>query len=67
MSQKEKVDIHEPWQRNPWVWLIIAIPALTVAGCLVTVYLALTRPDYLMDDYANAPVQAEQAPGAPAG
>jgi hypothetical protein len=64
MSQKEQVDIHEPWQRNPWVWLIIAIPALTVAGCLMTVYLALTRPDFLVGDYANAPVPAEQAPGA---
>jgi hypothetical protein len=67
MSRKEKVDIHEPWQRNPWVWLIIAIPALTVAGCLVTVYLALSRPDYLVDDYAKAPVPAEQASAAPAG
>jgi hypothetical protein len=67
MLHKEKVDIHEPWQRNPWVWLIIAIPALTVAGCLVTVYLALTRPDYLVDDYANAPTRAERAAAAPVG
>jgi hypothetical protein len=63
MSQNEYVD--EPWQRNPWVWLVIAIPSLTVAGCLVTVYLALSRPDYLVGDYAGAPAQAEQS-AAPA-
>lgn len=41
---------HEPWYRNHWVWLIIAIPSLTVAGCMVTIYLALTNPDYLVKD-----------------
>jgi hypothetical protein len=40
----------EPWQRNPWVWLIIAIPALTVAGCMFTIYLALTNPHILVGD-----------------
>lgn len=35
----------ERWQGNPMVWLVIAIPALTVAGCLLTVFLALTHPD----------------------
>lgn len=67
MAGKDKVvDSQEPWQRNPWVWLIIAIPALTVAGCLVTVYLALTRPDYLVGDYAVAPPGVEQVSGEPA-
>ena len=41
---------NEPWYRNPWVWLIIAIPALTVIGGLFTIYLAISRPDYLVDD-----------------
>jgi len=43
----------EPWQRNPWVWLVIAIPALTVAGCMLTLFLALTNPDYLVQDTAT--------------
>ena len=43
----------EPWHRNPWVWLIIAIPSLTVAGCMLTMYLALTNPHILVSD--NAP------------
>jgi hypothetical protein len=40
----------EAWYRNPWVWLIIAIPSLTVAGCLFTIYLALSNPDHLVTD-----------------
>jgi uncharacterized protein len=43
---------NEPWYRNPWVWLIIAIPSLTVVGGLITLYLALSRPDYLVSDTA---------------
>lgn len=42
--------MHEPWYRNPWVWLLIAIPSLTVAGCLLTIYLALTNPVILVSD-----------------
>jgi hypothetical protein len=38
----------EPWYRNPWVWLIIAIPSLTVAGCMLTIYLAITHPHILV-------------------
>jgi len=47
-----QVDIDEPWYRNPWVWLLIAIPSLTVAGCMLTIYLALTNPHILV---GNAP------------
>ena len=46
----------EPWYRNPWVWLLIAIPSLTVAGCMVTLYLALSRPHILVSDAAPTPV-----------
>lgn len=40
----------EPWYRNPWVWLVIAIPSLTVAGCMLTIYLALSHPHILVSD-----------------
>jgi len=43
---------NEPWYRNPWVWLVIAIPSLTVVGCIVTIYLALTHPEHLVSDNA---------------
>jgi hypothetical protein len=67
MPHNAEVDTHEPWQQNPWVWLIIAIPALTVAGCLVTIYLALTRPDYLVGDYAEGAPRVERESGGAAG
>lgn len=47
---KTAVDEHEPWYRNPWVWLLIAIPGLTVAGCMLTIYLALANPHILVSD-----------------
>jgi hypothetical protein len=37
---------------NRMLWLVIAIPALTVAGCLLTIYIALSNPDELVSDYS---------------
>lgn len=39
-----------PWFRHRMVWLVIAIPALTVAGCALTIFLALTNPDQLVGE-----------------
>jgi len=50
---------NEAWYRNRMVWLVIAIPALTIVGCMLTIYLALTNPDTLVRDAAadrTAPV-----------
>lgn len=49
----EQISPAEPWYRNHWVWLVIAIPSLTIAGCMLTIYLALTNPDYLVKDAAD--------------
>jgi hypothetical protein len=46
---------NEPWYRNPWVWLVIAIPGLTVIGGLLTIYLAITNPHIMVSD--TAPVE----------
>ena len=46
------------WRRNPWVWLLIAIPAATVIGCMFTIYLAITNPDFLVSDDAAPPAAA---------
>jgi len=40
----------EAWYRNRMVWLVIAIPGLTIAGCILTIYLAITNPDTLVRD-----------------
>jgi hypothetical protein len=49
----DTIDPQEPWYRNPWVWLLIAIPSMTVAGCMLTIYLAVTNPHILVSDDAS--------------
>lgn len=61
MTSAEYVD--EPWFRNPWVWLVIAIPSLTVVGCMVTLYLAITNPHILVSD---APAEYATSAGSSA-
>ena len=50
MDHSRTVDEQERWYRNPWVWLLIAIPSLTVVGCMLTIYLAITNPHILVGD-----------------
>lgn len=38
------------WYTNQWVWLIIAIPGCTIAGCMLTIWLAISNPDTLVKD-----------------
>ena len=57
------VDENEPWHRNPWVWLLIAIPSLTIAGCMVTIWLALTHPEILVSDAPTAQTTGSTANG----
>ena len=40
------------WSREPWVWLLIALPLTAVIAGMVTLYLAVTSSDGLVvDDY----------------
>jgi hypothetical protein len=42
----------KPWHRQPWVWLLIALPMTAVIGGMVTIYIAVTTSDGLVvDDY----------------
>ncbi len=44
----------EAWYRQFWPWFVISVPAATVIGCMVTIFLAVTRPDSLVvDDYSR--------------
>ncbi len=54
----DNVDRQEPWYRNPWVWLVIAIPSMTVVGCMLTIYLAVTNPHTLVSKDAPQQVTA---------
>ncbi len=41
-----------PWYRHGHVWLVIAGPALVVVASFVSAYLAISRPDPVIDaDY----------------
>jgi hypothetical protein len=40
------------WYREPWVWLLIALPMTAVIGGMITLYLAISTSDGLVvDDY----------------
>ena len=56
-----------PWYREPWPWVLIAIPLLTVIASAITYWLAVTRPDYLVLDapqyqQVKSQLQAEPRP-----
>lgn len=38
------------WYREPWPWIAISGPVLAVLGCLVSVYLAVSRADPMVDE-----------------
>lgn len=41
-------DNARPWYRQVWPWLLIIPPAGAVIGGMITLYLAVTRPDVLV-------------------
>ena len=44
----------EPWHRQFWPWFLIALPAAAVAASMITIYLAISRPNAMVvDDYAR--------------
>jgi hypothetical protein len=50
MMQSDARDGTVPWYREPWVWLVIALPAAAVIGGLVTLVLAASGSDELVRD-----------------
>ena len=39
-----------PWYRQFWPWFIIALPASAVVASFFTLWLAISRPDYIVVD-----------------
>ena len=39
-----------PWWKFGHVWLVVAGPAIVVVASFATLYLAITRPDPVMDE-----------------
>lgn len=39
-----------PWWKFGHVWMVLAGPVIVVVASFITLYLAITRPDPVMDD-----------------
>ena len=67
----EKLDT-KPWWCYGYVWLIVGGPLVVVIASFITLYLAITRPDAVIDDYyrkgmeINKTLKAERDSMAPA-
>ena len=56
-----------PWYKEPWPWVAIAIPGAAVIMGIVTFYLAVSNPDYIVvdkDQYrkVESELRAQQVP-----
>ena len=50
MNQPTSLNSLRPWFREPWVWLLIALPASAVLGGIVTIWIAVESDDGLVED-----------------
>ena len=60
----------KPWYRQFWPWFIIALPASAVVAGLLTLWIAISNPDYLVIDdqeYSrlSSSLKAAPAPAEP--
>ncbi|MDD2917961.1 FixH family protein [Rhodoferax sp.] len=42
--------LNDPWWKHGFVWMIIAGPAIVVVAGFVTFYLAVSRPNEIVDE-----------------
>jgi len=49
-----------PWYRQFWPWFIMALPAASVVGGLLTFYIAGAEPSMVVDDYGRIAMVTEQ-------
>lgn len=77
MSSKQvsaRVTDTKPWWKYGYVWFLIAGPLLVIIAGFITLYLAMSRPDPVVDDNyyqhgieINKTLNAERDSMAPAG
>jgi hypothetical protein len=64
----ETAALIRPWYREPWPWVAIAIPAAAVIMGVVTFYLAVSNPDYLVvDEQQYREIKSELHAQSPSG
>jgi hypothetical protein len=57
-----------PWYREPWPWVLIALALAAVIASMVTLWLALSNPDYLVvDEGQYRTIEQEMRAQAPSG
>lgn len=56
------LDSSGPWWKYGHVWLVVSGPAIVVVAGFITLYLAITRPDPLI----NKTLESDSASRAPA-
>lgn len=39
-KQDTESELHKPWWRHRWPWLLMLGPALAIVGCIITIVLA---------------------------
>lgn len=42
-----------PWHREPWPWIIIGLLGAAIIASLITLWIAVTHPDYRVVDEAE--------------
>jgi len=62
MKTSRAADEDNTWYTNGIVWMLIAIPGLTIAGCLLTIYLAISHPETIVHDPAPGENQDSSIP-----
>lgn len=58
----------KPWYRHFWVWFIIALPTAAVTGGLLTLWIAMSNPDFLVideDEYSQLRSSLKAEPAEP--
>ena len=51
-NQEQHATAGQPWWRTPHMWLVLGLPAVVIVGGFATLWIALVRPDAVVDlDY----------------
>lgn len=51
---------NRPWYREPYVWLVLGGPLAVIVASIFTIYLAVTRPDPVLDRQPKAAVVIDE-------
>jgi hypothetical protein len=47
---QQKTPESRSWHREPWPWIIIGLLGTTIIASIVTLWIAMTNPDFLVVD-----------------